>query len=106
MIIPLFSPIIASVSKGTHHHGHPQAQTNLRHLVAGKYYKVAKTFVDYDRITRCKGEVWKFVGSVFGLRGWLSLFFKIKGKVVQMRLQAIPEEQGHITEHLEQFCRT
>jgi hypothetical protein len=33
----------------------------------------------------------------------LSLFFSIKGKVVQIRLQAIPEEQGHITEHLEQY---
>ncbi|HAT2607819.1 TPA: DUF3601 domain-containing protein [Kluyvera intermedia] len=82
---------------------HKLKQT-YRHLVAGKYYKVTKTFVDYDRFTRCKGDVWKFVGSSYlAYEDGLSLFFSIKGKVVQIRLQAIPEEQGHITEHLEQY---
>jgi hypothetical protein len=42
-----------------------QLKQAYAHLVAGKYYKVAKTFVDYDGVTRFEGEVWKFVGSSF-----------------------------------------
>ena len=81
-----------------------QLKQAYAHLVAGKYYKVTKTFVDYDGVTRFEGEVWKFVGSSFlAYESGLSLFFKIKEKVVQVRLQAIPEEQSHITEHLDQY---
>ncbi len=81
-----------------------QLKQSYGHLVAGTYYKVGKTFVDYDRTTRCEGEVWKFIGSSFLVyESGLSLFFRIKGKVVHVRLQAIPEEQGHITGHLDQY---
>ena len=81
-----------------------QLKQAYAHLVADKYYKEAKTYVDYDGVTRFEGEIWKFVGSSFlAYESGLSLFFRIKGKVVQVRLQAIPEEQSHITEHLDQY---
>jgi hypothetical protein len=67
MIIPLFSfsPIIANVKQRNPPMDTRKLKQAYAHLVAGKYYKVAKTFVDYDRITRFEGEVWKFVGSSF-----------------------------------------
>lgn len=81
-----------------------QLKQTCEHLVAGKYYKVMKTFVDYDKVTRYEGEVWKFVGSSYlAYEDGLSLFFRIKGKLVHVRLQAIPEQQGYIAEHLDQY---
>ena len=70
-------------------------------LVAGKRYRVAQTFTDYDGIERREGEVWTFLGSSFlPYESGLSLFFTIGGKTEQVRLQAIEEEQLYITNNL------
>ncbi len=82
----------------------PGLDPSYRHLVAGKRYRVARTFIDYDNITRTEGEVWTFVGASFlAYESGLSLFFNINAKLVQVRLQAIPEEQLSITDNLEAY---
>ncbi len=74
------------------------------HLVAGKSYKIVKTFDYYDRIRRFEGERWIFVGSSFlPYESGLSLFFKTKGKLEHIRLQMIPEEQLQIAENLQDY---
>jgi len=71
------------------------------HLQAGKTYKVAIPFKDYDSKTHPIGERWIFIGSSFlPYDDGLSLFVTIDGQDVQIRLQDRPEAQGDIIQNL------
>jgi hypothetical protein len=73
-------------------------------LIAGKTYRVIKTFVDYDDISHDVGESWGFVGHNFlPYDDGLTLFVERDGRPHTFRLQWRAETQGHIVAAFSEF---
>lgn len=77
----------------------------LRHLVAGRRYRVVQRFVDFDRDAHEVGEEWTYLGTSFLPHDdGRSIFVTVDGEVEQhMRMQDVPAEQGPILDDLESY---
>lgn len=78
---------------------------SFRHLRAGAQYHVIRTFHDFDGIEHPRGESWTFSRfSYLSYEDGLSLFVvSSEGQECQIRLQARPDTQGPIIDHLETY---
>ena len=78
----------------------PNQSRSYQHLHAGRRYRVARAFTDYDRDAHPAGEAWTFVGvSHAPYDGGTSLFVERGGQQWQIRLQW-DDEQGSVLERL------
>ena len=75
------------------------------YLEPGKRYRVIKAFVDHDRTPHPEGEEWTFLRSAFvPYHSGMSWFVSLDGREeTHIRLQGIPEEQGHVLDNLAEF---
>ena len=75
------------------------------YLEPGKRYRVIKAFVDHDRDPHPEGEEWTFLRSAFvPYHSGMSWFVSFDGREeTHIRLQGIPEEQGHVLDSLAEF---
>lgn len=79
------------------------AGRSYRHLLAGKKYRVATSFIDYDGDAHHAGEAWTFLGfSFLPYEDGLSLFVSLDGCGEWLiRLQLRAEEQAEVVNNLE-----
>ena len=75
------------------------------YLEPGKRYRVIKAFVDHDRDPHPEGEEWTFLRSAFvPYHSGMSWFVAFDGREeTHIRLQGIPEEQGHVLDNLAEY---
>jgi hypothetical protein len=75
------------------------------YLEPGKRYRVIKAFVDHDRDAHPEGEEWTFLRCAFvPYHSGMSWFVAFDGREeTHIRLQGIPEEQGHVLDNLAEF---
>jgi hypothetical protein len=68
-------------------------------------YRVIKAFSDHDRDPHPEGEEWTFLRSAFApYHSGLSWFVSFDGvQETHIRMQSIPEEQGHIISNLAEY---
>ena len=81
------------------------ADADYGHLVAGRHYRVAKPFVDYDRGEHRVDETWIFVGHDFFPYDE-GHTFRIRyddGSESSFRMSGAPEDQGAIIAQLEEY---
>jgi hypothetical protein len=80
---------------------------SVRHLYLepGHRYRVIKAFVDHDRDPHPEGEEWTFLRSAFvPYHSGMSWLVAFDGREeTHIRLQGIPEEQGHVLDNLPEF---
>ncbi|WP_161966130.1 DUF3601 domain-containing protein [Steroidobacter cummioxidans] len=83
----------------------PNCGSKHQHLMAGKRYRVAREFRDYDRDTHPIGESWVFMGySFLPYDDGLSLFVSLDGKQEwHIPMQWRPEEQGPVLGNLAEY---
>ncbi len=81
---------------------------SFRHLKEGARYRVIQAFEDFDGIEHPSGECWTFSGSSFlPYEDGRTLFVvRDDGRECQIRLQARPETQEPILDHLEAYIST
>jgi hypothetical protein len=75
------------------------------YLEPGKRYRVIKAFADHDRDAHPEGEEWTFLRSAFvPYHSGMSWFVSFDGREeTHIRLQGIPEEQGHVLDNLAEY---
>ena len=85
---------------GTYTAANPQ--TEFGPLVAGRRYRVARAFTDYDKFLHPVGESWIFLGKHFSpYDDGLSLFVSLDGAGEwHIRLSWRPDDQGPIIDSL------
>ena len=83
-------------------HTGPNCGKNYAFLHAGEWYRVVKSFMDFDEDEHSPGEHWEFLGySFLPYDDGLSLFVSLDGtREWHIRMQDGPEEQGSILENL------
>ena len=82
----------------------PKRKFTASELVPGKSYRVVAAFKDYDGIIHPVGETWQFTRKSFlPYEDGLSLFVKMNGLEMQIRLQWLSESQGSIIESFSEF---
>ena len=69
-----------------------------QHLVAGRRYRVARSFIDFDRTEHLVDERWEFLGHGFVPYDDGHTFYirHDDGSETSFRMQGYPEEQGPI----------
>lgn len=74
-------------------------------LMAGRRYRVLKSFADYDGDAHSVGEEWVFLGySFFPHEDGLSLFISLDGENEWMiRMQSRADQQGEVVNRLETY---
>ena len=80
----------------------PNCAKEYQFLRAGKWYHVAKAFVDYDGDRHEEGERWQFLGySFLSYDDGMSWFVSLDGsRQWHIRLQDRPEAQAEILHNL------
>jgi len=76
-----------------------------RGLVRGAYYRVVRSFRDFDGTFHDAGETWTFLGSIFSPHDeGLSWFVSLDGeREWHIRMRWTPEDQGAIVDAFETY---
>jgi len=80
---------------------------DFKHLKIGRWYRVVKTFTDFDRGEHPVGETWRFEGHSFlPYDDGLSLFVAPDEATLRhIRMRWTPEDQGEIVDALERYVQ-
>lgn len=83
----------------------PNCGREHQFLRVGRWYRVAKAFVDYDGDNHEEGERWLFLGySFLPYEDGMSWFVSLDGtQEWHIRLQWRPEAQGEILDNLSSY---